>query len=77
MQIIGLLALHLFCLYFLRLLWKEKNEGVRRGQVFTKMGNVTRRKSPGLFRFSVWVDFSILAALYLILIAYSISLILR
>jgi hypothetical protein len=57
LQIIGLLVLHLLCLYFLWLLWKSKNEAIQRGIVMTKMGNVSKRKSTRLFYFSVWVDF--------------------
>jgi hypothetical protein len=75
MKIIGLLFLHLLCLYFLRLLWKDKNEALKRGRVFTKMGLVSRRKTPRLFYFSVWVDFLILLILYAGFIAYSIFLV--
>jgi hypothetical protein len=74
MQALGLLVLHGLCIYFLRLLWRDKKEALKRGRVFTKLGTVSRRKSPRLFSFSVWVDFIVLAALYLTLIVYSILL---
>ncbi len=77
LKIIGLLALHLLCLYFLWFLWKSKNEAMQRGIVMTKMGNVSKRKSPRLFSFSVWIDFIVLLALYLALIIYSIFLLPR
>jgi hypothetical protein len=77
MQILGLLALHILCLYFLRLLWKDKSEANQRGRAFTKMGNVTKRRSPRLFQFSVWVDLIVLSVLYLLLILYSVWSILR
>ena len=74
MKIIGLLALHIVCIYFLRLLWNDKNESIRRGSVFTKLGNISRRKSQGLFYVSVWVDFVALLILYILLLAYSITI---
>ena len=74
LQGIGLLALHLISLYFLWYLWKDKNEAIRRGRVMTKMGIVSQKKSPHLFRFSVWVDFIVLAVLYMVLIIYSVFL---
>jgi hypothetical protein len=77
LKIIGLLVLHLLCLYFLWFLWKSKNEAIRRGIVMTKMGNVSKRKSPRLFYFSVWIDFIVLSALYLAVVAYSIFLLSR
>lgn len=70
----GLLALHIICLYFLRLLWKDKNETARRGGMLTKMGYISRKKSPRLFQFSRWVDFIFLAILYGLLIMYSVWL---
>ena len=74
LQGIGLLALHLLSLYFLWYLWKDKNEAIQRGRVITKMGIISQKKSPRLFRFSVWVDFIILAVLYIVLIVYSVFL---
>ena len=74
LQGIGLLALHLLCLYFLWYLWKDKNEAIQSGRVMTKMGIFSQKKSPRLFRFSVWVDFIILAVLYIVLIVYSVFL---
>ena len=74
MQALGLLTLHIICIYFLRLLWKDKNEARKRGKIFTKLGPMSRRKSPRLFGFSVWVDFIVLAALYLALVVYSVLL---
>jgi hypothetical protein len=77
LNIIGLLVLHLLCLYFLWLLWKSKNEAIQRGSVLTKMGFVSKKKSPRLFSFSVWVDFIVLLVLYLTFIGYSIFLLSR
>jgi hypothetical protein len=74
MKFIGLLILHIISLYLLRLLWKDKNEGIKRGRVLTKAGLVSLRKSPRWFYFSVWVDFIILLLLYMALIVYSIFL---
>ncbi|HLO34373.1 MAG TPA: hypothetical protein VK249_34830 [Anaerolineales bacterium] len=45
--------------------------------VLTKMGLVTKSKSPRLFYFSIWIDFVILAALYVSLIVYSLVLLAR
>lgn len=73
----GLLAVHVACLYFLWLLWNNKNEAVKRGRVLTKMGNVSERKSPRLFRFSIWVDFIVLLLLYFVFIVYSISFVFK
>jgi hypothetical protein len=75
LKLIGVLALHIVCIYFLRLLWKDKNEADQRGGVLTKMGYVSKGKSPRLFRFSIWVDFIILLLLYIVLIAYSLWLV--
>lgn len=75
MQILGLLVLHIACLYFLRLLWKEISAAIQRGRVFTKMGSVTKRKSPVLFQFSIRVDFIVLSSLYFLLVLYSAWLI--
>jgi hypothetical protein len=74
MQALGLLTLHVICIYFLRLLWNDKDEALKRGRIFTKMGPVSRRKSSRLFGFSVWADFIFLAALYLALVVYSVLL---
>jgi hypothetical protein len=74
LKIIGLLILHVICLYFLRLLWRDKNEAIQRGGILTKMGHVSKKKSPRLFYFSAWVDFVVLAILYAGLIIYSIML---
>jgi hypothetical protein len=74
MKFIGLLVLHAICLYFLRLLWKDKNEAIKRGRALTKAGLVSLKKSPRLFYFSVWVDFMILLMLYVALIVFSIFL---
>jgi hypothetical protein len=71
----GLLILHLVCLYFLWLLWKDKNATLKRGGALTKMGYVSKKKSPRLFYFSVWVDFVVLTILYIGLIVYPIILI--
>jgi hypothetical protein len=73
MKLIGLLILHVVFLYFLRLLWKDKNEAIQRGSVTTRIGHVSKRKSPRLFYFSVWVDFVILLVLYAVLIVFSVS----
>ena len=75
LKLIGLLVLHTTCLYFLKLLWKDKGEAEKRGRAFTKMGLVTKIKSPRLFRFSIWVDFIILLLMYIALIAYSLWLV--
>jgi hypothetical protein len=76
-KIIALVVLHGICLYFLQLLWKDKNKALERGNVMTRMGIVTKRKSPRLFYFSIWVDFVILSALYVALIVYSFVLLSR
>jgi hypothetical protein len=68
----GLLALHIICLYFLRLLWKDRKEAARRGGMLTKLGYVSRKKSPRLFQFSLWVDFVFLVILYSFLVVYTI-----
>jgi len=73
-QVAGLLILHVSCIYFLRLLWKDKNEAVKRGTILTKSGLVSRKRSPRLFTFSVWVDFVFLLTLYMGLILYSVWL---
>jgi hypothetical protein len=73
-QVAGLLILHVLCIYFLRLLWKHKNEAVKRGTVLTKSGLVSRKRSPRWFAFSVWVDFVFLLTLYMGLILYSVWL---
>jgi hypothetical protein len=75
LKIVGLLALHIVCIYFLWLLWKDKNEAQKRGGVLTKMGYVTKTKSPGTFRFFIWVDLVILFFLYILLIIYSLGLV--
>lgn len=77
MRIIGLLALHAISLYLLRLLWKDKNAAIQRGGVLTRIGYVSKKKSPRLFSFSIRVDFVVLAILYAGLIAYSIVLLAR
>lgn len=74
LKTLGLLLLHIICLYFLRLLWRDKNETIKRGGALTRMGYVSKKKSPRLFYFSVWVDFVVLTILYIGLIAYSIVL---
>jgi hypothetical protein len=73
MQPIGLLILHVIFLYFVRRLWKDKNEAIKRGSVTTRVGHVSKRKSPRLFYFFVWVDFVILLVLYVVLIVFSVS----
>lgn len=73
-KIIGLLVLHVICIYFLWFLWKDKNKAIERGSLLTRLGHVSKKKSPRLFFFSVWVDFIILSILYLGLIVYSIVL---
>jgi len=75
LKLVGLLALHIACIYFLRLLWMDKDEADKRGPAFTKTGLVSRIRSPHLFRFSMWADFIILLLLYLVLIAYSLWLV--
>jgi hypothetical protein len=75
LKIIGLLALHVICINFLGLLWKDKNEVDKRGGVLTKLGYVSQRKLPRLFRFSMWVDFIVVLLLYIVLIAYSLWLV--
>lgn len=75
LKVLALVALHVACIYFLWLLWTDKNAAIKRGTVFTKMRLVSKRKSPRLFRFSIWVDFIVLLILYLVFIAYSISLV--
>ena len=72
--IIGLLALHAICIYFLWLLWQDKNKALKRGTALTRLGHISKRKSPRLFYFSIWVDLVILSILYIILIVYSIFL---
>ena len=74
LKIIALFIVHITCIYFLRLLWKDKNKSIQRGTVMTKMGIVSKRKSPRWFYFSVWVDFIVLAVLYVVLIIYSVFL---
>jgi hypothetical protein len=74
MKTISLLTLHIISIYFLWLLWKDKSRAIERGTVMTKLGNVSKRKSPRLFYFSIWVDFVILSVLYVALIVYSIFL---
>jgi hypothetical protein len=74
LKLLGLLLLHVLCLYFLRLLWRDKNETIKRGGALTKMGYVSKKKSPRLFYFSLWIDFVALTILYAGLIAYSIFL---
>ena len=74
MKTLGLLLLHVICLYFLRLLWRDKNETIKRGGALTRMGYRSKKKSPHLFYFFVWVDFVVLTILYIGLIAYSIFL---
>jgi hypothetical protein len=77
LEVIGLLALHAISLYFLRLLWKDKNESIKRGRVMTRMGRVNKKSSPRLFQLSTWVDFVILSAMYIILMLYSVFLLMR
>ena len=74
MQIVGLLTLHIICIYFLWLLWKDKNKAIKREGMLTKMGYVSKKKSPRLFAFSLWVDFVILSVLYMALLVYTIGL---
>lgn len=74
LKALGLVTLHGACIYFLWLLWKDKNDAIKRGRVFTKIGNVNKAKSPRWFRFSIWVDFVVLLILYVVVIAYSLSL---
>lgn len=74
-KIIGLLALHGICIYFLWLLWKDKNRVNQRGGILTRIGYVSKAKSPRLFRFSIWVDFIVLLFLYILLIIYSLWLV--
>ena len=74
MKLSALMALHMLCIYFLWFLWKDKNKAIERGTVLMRMGNVSKRKSPRLFYFSVWVDFIVLCVLYLLLIVYTIVL---
>jgi hypothetical protein len=38
LKLIGLIALHAICIYFLQLLWKDKNAAIQRGGALTKMG---------------------------------------
>jgi hypothetical protein len=75
LKVPALAAIHVACIYFLWLLCKDKNSAIKRGTIFTKMGVVSKRKSPRLFRFSIWADFIVLLILYLVFIAYSISLV--
>ena len=75
LKIIALLALHIICIYFLWLLWKDKNKAYKRGGILTKLGYVSKTKSPRLFGFSIWVDFIILFFLYILLVIYSIWLV--
>jgi hypothetical protein len=77
LKILGLLTLHVACIYFLWLLWKDKNKADRRGGILTRMGYVSKAKSPRLFRFSSWVDFLVLSLLYLVLILYSVWLVFK
>jgi hypothetical protein len=77
LKILGLFLLHVICLYFLRLLWRAKNETIKQGGALTKMGYMSKKKSPRLFYFSVWIDFVVLTILYIGLIAYSIFLLAR
>lgn len=77
LKVAGFLALHVACIYFLWLLWKDKNQAIQRGRIFTKIGNVSKAKSPRLFRFSIWVDFVVLLLFYVVLIAYSFWLLLK
>ena len=75
LKIGGLLALHIVCIYFLWFLWKDKNEAEKRRGARTKMGYVSKTKSPRLFRFSVWVDFLVVLFLYVLLLVYSLWLV--
>ena len=77
LKLASLLILHVVCIYFLWVLWREKNKGIQRGTVFTKMGLISKRKFPRLFTFSLWIDFIILSILYGALVAYSVWLILQ
>jgi hypothetical protein len=77
MQILGLLALHVICLYFLRLLWRDKNDSLKRSGMLTKMGYVSKKKSPRLFYLSAWFDFLVLCVLYGTFIVISFLLLLR
>ncbi len=77
LKVVALIALHIACMYFLWYLWKDKNAANQRGRVFTKIGNVSKIKSPRLFRFSIWVDFIVLLILYLVFTVYSISLVFK
>jgi uncharacterized membrane protein YsdA (DUF1294 family) len=77
LKAVGLITLHVACIYFLWLLWNDKNKANERGRMFTKLGNVSKAKSPRLFRFSIWVDFVVLLLLYIVLIVYSLWLVLK
>jgi hypothetical protein len=48
MKIIGLLALHGICIFYLWLLWKDKNKAIERGIVLTKMGLVSKDEKDNL-----------------------------
>ena len=74
LKALGLLTLHGACIYFLWLLWKDKNDAIKRDRVFIKIENVSKAKSPRWFRFSILVDFVILLILYVVVIAYSLSI---
>jgi hypothetical protein len=73
LRVVGLVALHVACIYFLWLLWKDTHEANRRGRIFTKTGTVSRIRSQRLFRFSIWADFVVLLLLYIVLVVYSVA----
>jgi uncharacterized membrane protein YsdA (DUF1294 family) len=77
LKIAGLLALHIACIYFLWLMWRDKNKAEQRGGALTKMGYVSKTKSPRLFRFSIWVDFLVVLFLYVLSIIYSVWLLIK
>jgi hypothetical protein len=66
-----LLFVHLLAIYFLVILWKEKNNALSRGNLMTRIGYISMKKLPRLFYFSVWVDFIVMLILYLGLIIYT------
>ena len=66
-----LLIVHLLVIFFLVILWKEKNNALSRGNLMTRIGYISKNKSPRLFYFSVWVDFIVMLILYLGLVIYT------
>jgi hypothetical protein len=71
---VSLLVVHSLTIYFLVLLWKEKNKALDKGALMTRIGYVSKKKSPRLFYFSVWVDFIVMMVLYIGLVMYTICL---